>query len=213
MKDEAFFISYMSVETTAEARIDEARRFVSRLINNYHKLPTKIGIQVNLSCPNVGLDPAELVHEVTSILSEFSILSLPLLAKLNVLFPIDVAMQLQDHEALDGIVMGNSIPWGKLPEKINWKGLFGSDESPLKHLGGGGLSGKPLLPIVADWIREARAAGFRKPIVGGGGILCRDDAENLLDSGASGVELGSVSILRPWRVGGIIKYVNTRAPS
>ncbi len=77
MKDEAFFISYMSVETTAEARIDEARRFVSRLINNYHKLPTKIGIQVNLSCPNVGLDPAELVHEVTSILSEFSILSLP----------------------------------------------------------------------------------------------------------------------------------------
>lgn len=213
LKDEPFFISYMSVESSPSARIDEARKFVSRLINNYHKLPPRLGIQINFSCPNVGLDPADLTDEITQVLAEFAILSVPVLAKLNVLFPIEVACQIQENSSLDGIVMGNSIPWGKLPELIDWKGLFGSDESPLKHLGGGGLSGKPLCKLVADWIYKARQAGFRKPIIGGGGILCKEDADEILDVGADGVELGSVSILRPWRVGGIIRHVNLRTES
>lgn len=210
IKDESFFISYMSVEKTTNERVAEAHRFVGRLIQNYHQLPTKLGIQVNFSCPNVGLDPSELAGEVTRVLDEFEHLRMPLLAKLNVLFPVEVAAEIAKHSALDGIVMSNTVPWGKLPEKIDWKGLFGSETSPLAHIGGGGLSGKPLLPLVQDWVDRARRAGFRKCIIAGGGVLSARDADLLLDAGADGVELGSVSILRPWRVAGIIRHVNKR---
>jgi dihydroorotate dehydrogenase len=210
MKEDPFFISFMSVEPTAEARLHEARQFVGLLLRRYAKLPRHMGIQVNFSCPNVGLDTSTLVEEVTSTLNEFAHLELPCLAKLNVLFPVEAAVQLQTHAALDGIVMGNTVPWGKLPEKIDWRGLFGSEVSPLARFGGGGLSGKPLLPLVADWVLQARKAGFSKVIIAGGGILDTDDADRLLDVGADGLELGSVSILRPWRVAKIIRYVNFR---
>lgn len=208
-----FFISYMSVEQTPEMRLNEARTFVGRIINQYHRVPQNIGIQLNFSCPNVGLDPAVFANEIRGILDEFQILQVPLLAKLNVTFPHEVALAIEQHEALDGIVMGNTVPWGKLPDQLDWKGMFGSETSPLAHLGGGGLSGKPLLSLTAAWLFNARAMGFRKLLIGGGGVLDVDDANRLLDSGADGIELGSASILRPWRVADIIKHVNMRTGS
>ena len=51
---------------------------------------------------------------------------------------------------------------------------------------------------------------MKTPIVGGGGILSVRDAFDMLDAGANAIELGSVSILRPWRVAGIIRAVNRR---
>ena len=114
------------------------------------------------------------------------------------------------HPGCDAIIMSNTIPWGQLPDRIDWKGLFGTDVSPVAKYGGGGLSGKPLLPIVTDWIRGARVKGVVKPIVAGGGILSKADADRMLDAGADAVELGSVAFLRPWRVQGIINHVNAR---
>jgi dihydroorotate dehydrogenase len=132
------------------------------------------------------------------------------MVKLNALVSPHLAAKLASHDVCDAIVCSNTIPWGQLPNQIDWERLFGTDTSPLASLGGGGLSGKPLLPIVEDWIRAARASGLRKPIVGGGGVLSSGDADRLIDAGASAIELGSVSILRPWRVAGIIRHVNAR---
>ncbi len=210
-RNRAFVASFMSVASTPAERAREARAFFAifdPFVRNRGRMRT--ALQINFSCPNVGLDPTRLTDEVQEVLTDAAKLEIPILVKLNALVPVEAVKTIAAHPSCDAIVCSNTIPWGKLTERIDWKGLFGSNTSPLAKYGGGGLSGKPLLPIVADWIRDVRMAGVTTPIVGGGGILCRQDAERLLDVGADAIELGSISILRPWRVRGIVKYVNTR---
>ena len=204
-------VSFMSVETAPSARLSEARSFLQMFGPFARSKGTdNVALQVNFSCPNAGLDPAHLVDEVTKVLDETKPLGVATMIKLNALVPPKVACTLAEHEGCDAVVCSNTIPWGQLPDAIDWAGLFGSDTSPLKRYGGGGLSGKPLLPIVEAWVRAAVAAGMSKPVVGGGGVLTIEDAGRLLDAGAAAIELGSVSILRPWRVASIIAHVNTR---
>lgn len=203
-----YFISFMSVAPTAEERIGEAKEFADLLDYHRDEMPGEFGLQLNLSCPNVGIDPAQLMKEAENTLDIFRPLRLPLAVKLNALVPPDAAAVMADHPACDAVVCSNTIPWGKLPDRIDWKGIFKTEESPLKSIGGGGLSGAPLVPIVRDWVSEARKFGMYKPIVAGGGILSKNDAETLIRAGADAVEIGSVSMLRPWRVKSIIEYCN-----
>ena len=203
-------VSFMSVEKSAEDRITEAGAFIEMMKPLVQAVGTDfIALQVNLSCPNVGLDTSHLLSEAASVLDRTRWLGIPTMVKLNALVPPMLATKLASHDACDAIVCSNTIPWGQ-HKGIDWVGLFGAEDSPLAAIGGGGLSGKPLLPIVAEWIQGARASGMAKPIVGGGGVLSRKDADVLIDAGASAIELGSVSILRPWRVAGIIRHVNER---
>lgn len=208
---ERMVVSFMSVETEAKARISEALSFVQMFRSFVEsKGMDNVALQVNFSCPNVGLDPTHLVDEVAEVLDATVRLGVATMVKLSALVPVETACKLAQHDGCDAIVCSNTIPWGQLADRIDWKGLFGSNESPLKRYGGGGLSGKPLLPIVESWIRSAVGHGMKKPIVGGGGVLRRKDADCLLDAGASAIELGSVAILRPWRVASIIGHVNRR---
>jgi dihydroorotate dehydrogenase len=205
-------VSFMSVEKETKDRISEAASFV-QLMQPFidAKGSDNVALQVNFSCPNVGLDTTHLVDEVGAVLDRANfLLGVGTMIKLNALVPPEVACKLAMHDGCDAVVCSNTIPWGQLPSAIDWEGLFGTDTSPLQRYGGGGLSGKPLLPIVEAWIRRAVAAGMTKPIVGGGGVLRPADADRLLDAGASAIELGSVSMLRPWRVASIIEHVNRR---
>lgn len=206
-REEPFFLSFMSVESTVEKRVDEAREFAT-LLRSFMPFRAPIALQVNFSCPNVGLKSA-VVLEMWKTLDVLQSLGIPLVPKINAMFPIEDVMSIEGHPAVDAISVSNTIPWGKLPALKPWEDLFG-ETSPLAHLGGGGLSGKPLLPLVLRWVQSARARGWEKPIIGGGGILSKKDASKMLDAGASAIELGSVSILRPWRVAGIIKHVRSR---
>lgn len=211
-----FMLSFMSVHPTLEERLREALAFavmMAFVVSAHGK--EKFALQMNFSCPNVGLGMdrySDLADEIRQVLDILEPLGIPLLVKVNALFPPDVVRDVVErHAACDGLIVSNTIPWGQLRKRIDWKALFGSDTSPLaKYDGGGGLSGKPLLPIVKDWVARVRVAGVKKNIVAGGGILTASDAHQLLDVGADAIELGSVAILRPWRVGGIIRDVNLR---
>ena len=86
--------------------------------------------------------------------------------------------------------------------------VWETESSPLAKYGGGGISGRPLRALVCEWILRLRYAGFTKPINGGGGILSPEDAEHYRQAGASSIFLGSVAVLRPWRVRGIIRRAN-----
>lgn len=201
-------LSFMTVGSSPGARLSEVLGFVT-LVRSY--LPAGhvtrengLAIQVNLSCPNTPLDDANMLRESREALDTFSRLDVPLLVKVGAHQAPGVIREIADHPACDGVVCSNSIPWGLLPDLIDWRKLFGRIDSPLAHLGGGGLSGAPLLPVVSAWVKSLRRTGFRKPIVGGGGILSRDDVTRVLESGADAIEVGSASILRPWRVRGII---------
>lgn len=205
-----WMVSVMSVRDTPSGRSEEMCRIADVLGSS--SLPSHVGVQLNLSCPNVGLDPSVLLEDARAQVDALAPLRRPLLLKVNALFPVGAAVDLSRVKACDGFIVSNTIPWGKLRDRVDWKGLFGSNISPLAGIGGGGLSGKPLLPIVTDWVRAARRGGFVKPIVGGGGILSVQDAAEMIDSGVNAIELGSVSILRPWRVSSIIDYANKVLP-
>lgn len=205
---EPFFISFMSVAEDAQIRIKELQQFIAIFKHYLPSFHAPVGLQINYSCPNVGINPEKLFSEAADGLNTASCLDIPLIPKFNVLFPIDFAVEFSKHRACDAICVSNTIPWGQLPEFIDWEGLFGTKESPLAHLGGGGLSGKPLLPLLVDWVKRARKAGLKKPINAGGGILSKKDARMVLDAGADSIFLGSIAFLRPWRIRGIISSVN-----
>ena len=208
-RKDPFFLSFMAIENTPKGRAIETKHFVD-LLARFLPFKAPVGLQINFSCPNVGIDPASLADEMRKALDIASSLGIPIIPKVNATFPLEPIFALEDHPALDALCVSNTIPWGKLPDEIPWAKLWGSETSPLADLGGGGLSGKPLLPIVTKWIGHLREVGFRKPIVGGGGILSKEDATKMFEAGVDAVELGSVSILRPWRVQGIIDHVNRR---
>ena len=205
-RKDPFFLSFMAISATKEERMKELEEFVELLLlhKNYYRF-SHFGLQINMSCPNVGLHPERLVKEAVSVLKAVSILDIPIMLKFNILLPVEAALKISKHSACDALCVSNTIPWGALPSLINWQELFGSDESPLKKYGGGGLSGTPLLPLVERWVKSARFAGITKPINAGGGILHPDDVGTLFEAGADSVFVGSVSFLRPWRVRAIIK--------
>ncbi len=207
---EPFFLSFMAVGPTLDARLQKCQEFVELLRPHLPSFDAPIGLQANLSCPNVGLQTEELVREADEIFSILGELGIPLIPKVCATLPVEVAQYLSRHSAVDALAVTNAIPWGALPEQINWEGLFGTKESPLAEYGGGALSGAPLFPIVRDWVTRARTTGIAKPIAAGGGIQHLWQAEQLINLGASAIELGTVFLLRPWRTRAIIDHIHHR---
>ncbi len=203
-----FFLSFMSVAPNEEERRGELKAFVRLLRRYITEFHAPIGLQLNFSCPNVGVQTDHLIQEITTALTAADTLGIPLMPKLAVTIPLEVALKVAHHPACDALCISNTIPWGAMPDRINWKKLFGSATSPLEKFGGGGLSGAPLLPLVFEWVTNARAAGLTCPLNAGGGILAPNDAEALFDAGADSVFIGSMAILRPWRVRATIRHAS-----
>jgi dihydroorotate dehydrogenase len=198
-RQKPFFVSFMSVDRTAQGRLDELKDFVGLFGRYLPQFQAPVGLQINYSCPNVGLHLDGLLNEVWDGLSIASRLDIPLMPKFNVMLPPEAARDIGGHPFCDALCISNTIPYGQLPDRIDWKKLFGP-VSPLAKYGGGGLSGKPLLPLLLEWLEKIRDIGFTKPINAGGGILSLDDARRVLDTGADSIFLGSIAFLRPWRV-------------
>ncbi len=210
-RTEPFFLSFAPTATTPELRLKETKDFLKYLQVFAAQFKAPFGLQINFSCPNTEHGSTEgeaFVAEVHAVLDALRPLNVPLVPKLNALTPPNIARQISDHPACDALCVSNTIPWGSLPEKIDWVGLFGVKESPLAKYGGGGLSGSPIFEIVRDWMCQARnEAGIRKPIIAGGGIMNESEAGELVRSGASAISLGSIAIVRPWRLARVIRGI------
>jgi len=204
-RTQPFFLSFMSVGSTPEERAFELKKFVEMFGSFLPGFNASVGLQINYSCPNAGLKLEELIDEVKCGLKIASVLGIPLMPKFNALVSIEKAREISEDQNCDALCVSNTIPWGQLSEKLDWQRLFGSAKSPLAQFGFGGLSGKPLLGLVANWVFRARKAGISKPINAGGGILAPGDVDILYKAGASSVFIGSMAILRPWRAQKTIK--------
>lgn len=207
---EPFFLSFMSVAKSAGARLEELAEFVDIFTSYYNRggFRTRCGLEMNFSCPNTGLKPSYLIQEVGKALDIAGRLQIPLQCKFNATAPLGAVCEIAKHPQCDAITMSNAILWGELPDQIDWQGLFKTNISPLSKLGGGGLSGWPLNSIVCKWIEAARGWGLTKPIWASGGIDSQRAVQRVHEAGATGVQVGSVGIVRPWRVRGIIRYAN-----
>jgi len=206
-RTEPFLLSIMSLADTPKKRLEELRLMVETIGFAKESFSAPFGLQINLSCPNTGHDPRELIGESAKVLEIATSLGLPVMPKYSIASaPIEAVRELNDYPACDAICVSNTLPFGW--QGVDWQSVWGSKTSPLAKLGGGGLSGKTLCPLVCEWIARLRDAGFTKPINGGGGILSPEDVICYYDAGASSVFLGSIAVLRPWRVKATINQAN-----
>ncbi len=176
-----FFISVGSVSESAKKRLADLSEIRYILDNESFSAP--YGIQINYSCPN--LDKADRVstEEIIQALEIFKNWDKPVMLKLSPETPLNDFIVYEKSSSLDAFCFSNT-------------------RQTLK----GGLSGRPLLEHNLYFIRQLRAAGIRKPINGGGGILSNKDAEKYLEAGADSCFIWSAFLLRPWQIKSIVNH-------
>jgi dihydroorotate dehydrogenase (NAD+) catalytic subunit len=166
-----------------------------------------VGVEVNISCPNVanrGLvfacDPASSAT-VISMVREQLPSGVPVLAKLSpdVTDIVSIAGACM-HAGAGGLTMINTL-----------LGMAIDTDLLRPHLGGitGGLSGPGIRPVAVRAIWQVHAAMRQGmvpagPIVGVGGVRTGRDALELVAAGASAVQVGTATFndpMAPLRVG------------
>lgn len=200
-----FLISFMAIGGRVEERLEETRRFVQLFQLAYPGFQAPAGIQLNKSCPNTGHKTADLEQETIETLKLFSGLGVPIDLKVNIFFGTNLLREIAAQGLCDCITVSNTIPFGAKTPYLDWEKLFPAGQSPLKQYGGGGLSGKVLLPAVVAKIVALRQAGVTIPIKGSGGIMSARDVMIMKAAGADGIEFAIAAMIRPWRVKEIIE--------
>ncbi|MEI8130611.1 MAG: hypothetical protein WCG55_03855 [bacterium] len=201
--EKPFFLSFMSVGATSAERIEELRTAVEILKTELPKFKAPVGLQLNFSCPNVGHAQEEMVQDIHESLAIASVLNIPLVPKISVMIPPDKAGEIIRDPNCDALAVSNTIAWSDLSEDVQ-KVFFRTTKSPLARFGGGGISGKYLLPLVEQWLYQFKKFSGGKPVIAGGGIMRARDVDTLVAAGASAVSPGSVVILRPWNLKAIV---------
>ena len=107
----------------------------------------------------------------------------------------------------DGIVAGNTTR--------SRDGLTNTDPQKIESIGNGGLSGAPIFKKNLELVRYiSERSGKKLPVVGVGGIMSPEQAKQMLDAGASLVEIYSGFIYEgPSLVKRINKYLENAARS
>lgn len=67
----------------------------------------------------------------------------------------------------------------------------------------GGLSGKMIVPYTMKIIEYIKNKHDSVTVIAGGGVTCKQDAQNYLNAGADHISLGSVCFT-PWKIRGIV---------
>lgn len=215
---EPFLMSFMATDTKS-AEPKDLRNFVDLLVAHQpyaQHFAASFGLLLRFPCQNIDPHAQLTIDEITSALSEVERAGVPVVLMLNVLIPPADVVALTDHPALDALCVSDNVPWGF--DQINWAGIFGKfHTSPLYRRGFGNdkgeFSGQPLRPIVCDRIREIRRRGFRRPIIGCGGVHSFEDALHMFAAGANAVALDTAGILAPQQVADTISFVNEHFPA
>lgn len=168
---------------------------------------------VNISCPNVvGLTALQDITFLSDIVDKLLSLRMyydeyrPILLKVS---PDLSHQQLDDiidyslRSGIDGIVAGNTTR--------SRDGLTSISQERIEEIGNGGMSGAPIHAKNVELVRYVHEkSGGKLPIIGVGGIMSPEDAKDMLDAGASLVEIYSGFIYEgPGLVKDIIKYLET----
>jgi dihydroorotate dehydrogenase len=211
---DVFQLSIMLMESNQEAKIVEAEAACTFLNEKIPFGPKhRYAIQINESCPNTGHEQTQHAEKIKPILQVFRarMPDVPIILKLDLLVEPLTIIALKEY--CDAFCISNTIPFGKKENQVSWGTLFKKGRSPLlKHFNGkfsGGLSGAPLFPVLERWLETMDAVDSSVIIIAGGGIMTKGDIFKLMRFHiVRGVALGSVAILRPWRLAGLIDFGN-----
>ena len=160
-------------------------------------------LEVNISCPNVhgggmsfGTDP----HGAASVVAAVrQVTRRPLIVKLspNVTSITDVAKAVEAAGA-DAVSLINTL----LGMRIDIK-----TRRPILHNNVGGLSGPAIFPVAVRMVWQV-AGAVNIPIIGMGGVTSGEDAIELMEAGASAVQVGMACFTDPFAPVKIIGEMN-----
>ncbi len=162
---------------------------VADILYTYRKvrdLPVSF-VTINASCPNTSdgiIEEARELKEIFAEIAKDNPRGLPVFVKLS---PDSTDRLVEDivecatKYGIAGYVCGNTT--------VSRFGLD-TDESELKRIGKGGLSGQPLKPLAVKLCRKLyRLKSAQQSIIAVGGIASGKDAYEFISAGASAVQL------------------------
>ena len=170
---------------------------------------------INISCPNVvGLTSLQDINFLSDIVDRLLDLRMyydeyrPILLKVSPDLShqqLDEIIDYSLRSGIDGIVAGNTTR--------SRDGLNSISAEKIEEIGNGGLSGAPVHKKNLELVRyiNEKSEG-RLPIIGVGGIMSPEDAQAMLDAGASLVEIYSGFVYEgPELIKKIIKHLENKA--
>lgn len=153
---------------------------MARMMNDFDL----VGLEINPSCPGDLLENSQKIIDGCRAVKKVS--RFPLILKLSVVHDIFKILP-----AIEGIVEAISI------NSLPWRIVFPHKESPLAHLGSGGISGKIAQPFT--WKMVQRIVNETTIPVIGPSVWEFEDIERLRKIGAKAISFGSVFLRYPWR--------------
>lgn len=149
---------------------------------------------VNISCPNVvGLTALQDMNFLSDIIDRLLSLRMyydeyrPILLKVSPDLSHEQLDEIIDYSlrsGIDGIVAGNTTR--------SRDGITSISKEKIEAIGNGGMSGAPLYSKNLELVKYVHAKSEGKlPIIGVGGIMSPEQAKEMMDAGASLVEIYS----------------------
>ena len=166
---------------------------------------------VNVSCPNVvgltALQDREFLSDIVDRLLDLRMLYdnyRPILLKVSPDLSHEQLDEIIDYclrSGIDGIVAGNTTR--------SREGLTSISQTKIEEIGNGGMSGAPIHKKNLELVRYVHERSQGKlPIIGVGGIMSPEDAKEMMDAGASLVEIYTGFIYEgPGLIKRIIKHL------
>lgn len=203
--NERFGISFMTMGETRQERLREMRSFRNTMKAYLPSFSIQPFLQINKSCPNTGKNPSEFVGDILGELAIANEIGIPVGIKINVLTPIEVIREVQNSNLCDFVEIPNTLPYGAMPDRVNWKKKYGK-KSPLSKYGGGGYSGPENFQLALEWMIKAREAGICLPIICGG-VSGKNDVYAAYSCGADAVAFARITMspFHAWKIKGIIQ--------
>lgn len=169
---------------------------------------------VNISCPNVvGLTSLQDLGFLSEIVDKLLALRMyydeyrPILLKVSPDLShqqLDEIIDYSLRSGIDGIVAGNTTR--------SREGLTSISQEKIEEIGNGGMSGAPVYKKNLELVKYIHSKSEGKlPIVGVGGIMSPEQAQEMLEAGASLIEIYSGFIYEgPALIKKIIKHLETK---
>lgn len=169
---------------------------------------------INISCPNVvGLTSLQDISFLSEIVDKLLALRMyydeyrPILLKVSPDLShqqLDEIIDYSLRSGIDGIVAGNTTR--------SREGLTSISQEKIEEIGNGGMSGAPIYKKNLELVKYVHTKSEGKlPIVGVGGIMSPEQAQEMLEAGASLIEIYSGFIYEgPALIKKIIKHLENK---
>ncbi len=178
-------------ETVAEAK---------EMTAAFNSLPALVGVQLNLSCPNVSNGDVSHICEIAEAVATLS------------RHPVSLKLSYADNYFAVCREMDGKVEAFELINTVPFPVAYPGSVSPLARYGlVGGVSGRPLKQYATEALVRVRDAGLKTPIISGGGIETYEDVLERESLGAKGFVFGTVFMRHPGRPNAIInRYRKTK---